>query len=223
MTQRRTFLGAALAGAGMCLACTANANLVDTHSAWPTHTSSQQAQTLVRWVRATADHQERVWMVVDKPQAQVHVFAGNGTWLGSSAVLLGAAKGDYTAPGVAHKTMAQMRPQERTTPAGRFATEPGRNLRGDDIVWIDYDAAVSMHRVRSVNAGERRRERLASAGAHNKRISYGCINVPEAFFDQWIAPFFGRAPGVAYVLPDTAPFSAFFEAASLYAAKADAP
>ena len=40
-----------------------------------------------------------------------------------------------------------MLPEERTTPAGRFVAERGQNLRGEDVVWIDYDAAVLMHRV----------------------------------------------------------------------------
>ena len=40
-------------------------------------------------------------------------------------------------------------------------SEPGRNLQGEDIVWVDYDAAVSMHRVRANNPAERRLERLA--------------------------------------------------------------
>ena len=95
-------------------------------------------------------------------------------------------------------------------------TEPGRNLRGDDIVWIDYDSAVSLHRVRSVSAAERRHQRLASGSARDKRISYGCVNAPEAFYNQHIAPLFGQGPGVVYVLPDTEPFATFFIAASAY-------
>ena len=35
--------------------------------------------------------------------------------------------------------MAKIRPHERTTPAGRFASEPGRNTGGEDIVWVDYE------------------------------------------------------------------------------------
>ena len=112
--------------------------------------------------------------------------------------------------------MAQVRPHERTTPAGRFVTEPGQNLQGEDIVWIDYDAAVSLHRVRSATAIERRLQRLASPRARDRRIRYGCINAPDAFYSQHIAPYLGQVPGVAYVLPDTEPFATFFIAASGY-------
>ena len=39
------------------------------------------------------------------------------------------------------------------------------------MVWVDYDAAVSMHRVRTTNAAERRLARLASPGIDDNRIS----------------------------------------------------
>ncbi len=178
--------------------------------------ASASARQLVRWATATADHQGLPFAVIDKPAARIHVFSARGQWLGSSPVLLGAALGDRAAPGVGSKPLSQIRFEERTTPAGRFVTEPGRNLRGDDIVWIDYESAVSLHRVRSVHASERRGERLASPGLRDKRISYGCVNAPAAFYDQFIAPLFGQARGVVYVLPDTEPFASIFVAASAY-------
>lgn len=183
--------------------------------ALPAHASSP-ARKLVRWATATADHQGLPFAVIDKPHAHIHVFSAQGQWLASSPVLLGAALGDRSAPDIGQRPLSQIRPEERTTPAGRFVTEPGRNLKGDDIVWIDYDAAVSLHRVRSVNAAERRQQRLASQGAQDKRISYGCVNAPEAFYNQFIAPLFGQARGVIYVLPDTEPFATFFAASSAY-------
>jgi len=70
------------------------------------------------------------------------------------------------------------------------------------VVWIDYDAAVSMHRVRATVASERRLARLASPSAADNRISYGCINVPASFYDSVVWPAFSVAPGIAYVLPD---------------------
>jgi hypothetical protein len=178
--------------------------------------TSANARQLVRWATATADHQGLPFAVIDKPHARIHVFSAQGQWLASSPVLLGAALGDRSAPDIGQRPLSQIRPEERTTPAGRFVTEPGRNLKGDDIVWIDYDAAVSLHRVRSVNAAERRQQRLASTGTQDKRISYGCVNAPEAFYNQFIAPLFGQARGVIYVLPDTEPFATIFVAASAY-------
>lgn len=183
---------------------------------WPTSDASATAQQLVRWVAGTGDNQNMPFAVIDKPGARIHVFSARSQWLGSSPVLLGVALGDRSAPDIGTRPLSHIRPEERTTPAGRFVTEPGRNLRGDDIVWIDYEAAVSLHRVRSVQASERRQQRLASSGLPDKRISYGCVNTPERFYNQLIAPLFGQNQGVVYVLPDTEPFAMFFGAASAY-------
>jgi len=174
------------------------------------------AQRLVHWARETRDHQGLPFAVIDKLAARIHVFSAKAQWLGSAPVLLGAALGDRSAPDIGNRPLSKIRPEERTTPAGRFVTEPGRNLRGEDIVWIDYESAVSLHRVRSVHASERRPQRLASQGVQDKRISYGCVNAPEAFYNQFIAPLFGQSPGVVYVLPDTEAFATIFVAANAY-------
>ena len=123
--------------------------------------------------------------------------------MGSSPVLLGLARGDDSVPGIGERKMSEIKPVERTTPAGRFKVEPGRNVQGEDIVWIDYDAAVSMHRVRTANKADRRLERLATPIVADNRISYGCINVPASFYDQYIKPTLGTADGLVYVLPET--------------------
>lgn len=152
----------------------------------------------------------RAFAVVDKKGARVHVFDAGGKERASAPILLGLARGDDSVPGIGERPMAQIRPEERTTPAGRFATEPGRNLQGEDIVWVDYDAAVSMHRVRATNPAERRLERLATPGVEDNRISYGCINVPAAFYDAYVKPTLGTRRGVVYVLPETKPLAAVF-------------
>jgi len=208
--NRRFALTAAVAAS-----CVLTTTMPATARALPADVSTT-ARQLVRWATATADHDGLPFAVIDKPHARIHVFSASGQWLGSSPVLLGAALGDRSAPGIGNKPLSQIRADERTTPAGRFVTEPGRNLKGDDIVWIDYESAVSLHRVRSVSAAERRHQRLASQGAGDKRISYGCVNAPEAFYNEFIAPLFGQARGVIYVLPDTESFATFFVAASAY-------
>ena len=172
---------------------------------------SANARRVVQWALQSRDHRGDPFIVVDKPNAQVLVYDGQGRLMGHSPVLLGLARGDDTVPGIADKPLEQIRDSERTTPAGRFIAERGRNLHGDDILWVDYDAAVSMHRVRSVKAGERRLERLRSPTVRDNRISYGCINVPVAFFDRVIERAVGKRKGiVVYVLPDTKPLEAVF-------------
>ncbi len=170
------------------------------------------ARRLADWVVASADHGSRAFALVDKTQARLYVFAPNGRLVGESPVLLGLARGDDSAPGIGDKPIAQVRPEERTTPAGRFVTEPGKNLGGEDVIWVDYDAAVSMHSVRANVKSERRLERLESPDPAEHRISYGCINVPAAFYDSVAWPSFAEGGGMIYVLPETRPLVEVFPA-----------
>lgn len=171
---------------------------------------SSDARALVARVQQSNDAQGAPFLVLDKHQARIWVFDAQARLQGSTPVLLGRAVGDDTAPGIGDLPLSEIAEEARTTPAGRFVIEPGRNLQGDDILWIDYAAAVSMHRVRSVHAGERRLQRLASASTADNRISYGCINVPVAFFNRALMPFFKEAKAIAYVLPETRPMAAVF-------------
>ena len=119
-------------------------------------------------------------------------------------------RGDDSAAGIGSRPVNQVRPGERTTPTGRFVAERGRNTPGEDVIWVDYDAAVSMHRVRAVNPKERRLERLATPAINDNRISYGCINVPAAFYEAHIRPLFATRRAVVYVLPEIKPVQQVF-------------
>lgn len=171
---------------------------------------SAAARQLADWVAATGDHGGAPFLIVDKRRATVLVFDTGARLRAQSVVLLGAALGDESVPGIGTRPMSQILPTERTTPAGRFAAERGRNIQGEDIVWIDYDAAVSMHRVRLSNAKEQRAQRLATPTIDDNRISYGCINVPAAFYDQFIQPIFAVGKAIVYVLPDLKPAQEVF-------------
>ena len=171
---------------------------------------SGAARSVGDWVVKSHDNGDLPFMLIDKPHARLYVFDAAGHLQGTAPVLLGLAKGDHTVPGIGDKPLSEIADHERTTPAGRFVAERGQNLKGHPIIWVDYDAAVSMHRVRSVGPGERRLERLASRTAADNRISYGCINVPVAFFDNVIDRV---APGprmMVYVLPDQQPLAQVF-------------
>jgi hypothetical protein len=167
-------------------------------------------RTMVQWVLETGDNEGAPFIVIDKRGARLSLFDAQGRALGHTPVLLGLARGDASVPGIGERPMEAILRHERTTPAGRFIAEPGRNASGEDIFWIDYDAAVSMHRVRAHNPVERRLQRLATPTAADNRISYGCINVPAAFYDGQIRPLFTRGRGVVYLLPETMPMAALF-------------
>lgn len=172
--------------------------------------SSADARYLANWVADSRDNGGIEFFIVDKKDARVYAFNAAARLNASSAVLLGSAKGDDSVPGIGLKPVAAVKPSERTTPAGRFLAERGRNTSGEDVVWVDYDAAVSMHRVRTANAKERRLERLATPTVEDNRISYGCINVPVAFYNAHIKPAFAKHRAVVYVLPEVKPVQQVF-------------
>jgi hypothetical protein len=49
---------------------------------------------------------------------------------------------------------------------------------------------------------------LASPAAGARRITFGCVVVPPAFYEQVIAPTLGSRRGVVYVLPEEGPVDA---------------
>lgn len=163
---------------------------------------SKNARQLADWVAHTHDNGDTEFMIVDKRNAQVYVFDAAARLRGASPILLGAAKGDDSVPGIGSRPLSEVRLEERTTPAGRFVAERGRNLKGEDIVWVDYDAAVSMHRVRTSKPSERRLERLATPTIDDNRISYGCINVPVSFYETYVKPTVTHKRVIVYVLPE---------------------
>lgn len=166
--------------------------------------ASADARHVANWALHSGDNGGRAVVVVDKKDARVFVFDPEGQLLGATPALLGSMVGDHTVPGVGDKPIAQVRPEERTTPAGRFIAEPGLNASGEDVVWVDYEAAVSMHRVRPTVKSERRLERLASSTPDDNRISYGCINLPRTFYEKVLSPSVRTRHGaVIYVLPET--------------------
>jgi hypothetical protein len=172
--------------------------------------ASDEVTRMATWVRGSRNNRTLSFIIVDKKEAKVFVFAPHGALLGASAVLLGAAIGDDSVPGIGDRALSAIRPEERTTPAGRFVAALDRNLSGKDILWVDYANAISLHRVVTANAKERRAQRLASATPADNRISYGCINVPAKFFDDVVIPAFRKTNGIVYILPETRPIGAVF-------------
>lgn len=158
---------------------------------------------VANWSVYSGDHQTMAIVIVDKKDARVWVFKPDGALVANSPALLGSAIGDDSVPGIGEKPLSQVKPEEKTTPAGRFIAEPGNNLNGEDVVWVSYDLAVSMHRVRPAVKAERRLERLASVTPADNRISFGCINLPPAFYENVLSPTVNKFGAVIYVLPET--------------------
>ena len=160
------------------------------------------ARYVANWIADSRNAGGADFVIVDKKDARIYVFDGEARLRGSTPVLLGLAPGDDNAPDIGSRPLSQILPSERTTAAGRFVGERGRNARGEDVVWVDYDAGVSMHRVINTNPKERRLERLATPTNADNRVSYGCINVPVAFYETYLRPTFANQRAIVYVLPE---------------------
>lgn len=165
--------------------------------------ASADARFMADWVMDAKDNRNLPFVIVDKKDARIFVFGADGRIRGTSPVLLGLAPGDHNVVGLNKRDLARMDMRDRTTPAGRFVSEPGRNLQGEDIIWIDYDAALAIHRLRPSAPKERRAVRLASPTPDDNRISLGCVVVPVAFYENVVRPMLSRTRGVVYILPET--------------------
>ncbi len=184
---------------------------------WAGHSAAQTAQRadlgrqqasaqvihLADWVVDSRDNQAMPFMIIDKVNAQVLLFDPSGRLQGATAALLGQARGDDSTPGIGERPLSSILPAERTTPAGRFVASLDRDKRGQELLWIDYNTALALHRVVKGKPSEQRAQRLESATPADNRVSYGCINVPAAFYDRFVSPTFRESSGVVYILPET--------------------
>lgn len=166
-------------------------------------TASIETREMADWVVDSGDNNNMPFVILDKKEAKVYVFHAHGGLRGAAPVLLGVTVGDDSFPGVGNKPLRDVKPEEKTTPAGRFLAASDKNIKGADIVWIDYDSAVSLHAVVKGTPAEQRAVRLASPIPSERRISFGCVNVPVNFFKAILLPSFKKTDGIVYVLPET--------------------
>lgn len=170
---------------------------------------SGDARVVADWLARSRDNAGLPFVIIDKLAARVFVFGADGRLRGAAPALLGTGIGDDSAPDIGRRRLAEIPPAERTTPAGRFYASLGHDF-DQDILWVDYDSALSLHRVIDGNPKDRRHARLASSTPEDNRISYGCINVPAIFYDTIVAPTFAGTVGIVYILPETRSIEAVF-------------
>jgi hypothetical protein len=164
---------------------------------------THDAQQLRDSVLKTHDAQDSAFAIVDKKAARIYVFDARGRLRGQSSALLGQAAGDDSAPDVGEHTQEGfVPPAERTTPAGRFVAHPGVNISGEQVIWVDYDAAFAIHRLRPGRSKRAREVRLASPRPQEHRVSYGCVVVPVRFYEDVVQRWLGKGAPVVYVMPE---------------------
>lgn len=171
---------------------------------------SEAATRVADWIVASQDNGSLPYVIIDKRAASLFLFDAQGKSLGKIPILVGVAVGDEATPGIGAKNLAEIGPAERTTPAGRFVARYGLAVGKQRVLWVDYATSVALHPVPKGNKKERRRQRLLSPTADDNRITFGCINVPIAFYTKNVRPLFRKKGGVVYVLPDTKPLEEVF-------------
>jgi hypothetical protein len=177
--------------------------------------AAQPSETAARfedWVIASGDNGDLPFVIIDKVKAEVLVFSPEGELRGATPALMGLGRGDDSAPGIGTREISKIPPKDRTTPAGRFVASFGKARGEENVLWVDYESAVSLHAVISASPKEHRVARLRSPTPNDNRITYGCINVPRAFYKEVVLAAFKGTPGVVYVLPETKPLEDVFPA-----------
>lgn len=172
--------------------------------------SSEAVAQMTNWVIASGDNGGLPFIVIDKITGEVVVFDAQGQPLGSAPALLGITPGDESSPGVGDRELSAIKPEDRTTPAGRFVAKFGTARGKRSVFWVDYATSISLHAVVTRNKKERRLERLKSPSPEDNRITYGCINVPASFYATVVRPLFKDTAGVVYILPETKPLKEVF-------------
>lgn len=183
--------------------------------------ASRDVRRMANWIAVSQDNGTHAFAILDKRQAKVFLFGPDARLRAATPALLGAARGDDTVPGIGDKPLKDVKPEEKTTPAGRFVAEVGRSSsRGEDVVWVDYDAAVSMHRIIKV---PERLKAMATPDVKDNRMSFGCINLPDAFYEGQLRPTVDRYGLIIYILPETRPLERTFASFRDVDAAASAP
>lgn len=163
------------------------------------------------WIATSEDNLSLPYAIIDKATASLFLFEATGKSLGTVPVLIGIALGDDATPGVGSKKLGEIGPAEKTTPAGRFLAKFGLAAGRTKVLWVDYATSVAIHPIPAdASKDERRRERMLSPAPNDNRITFGCINIPAAFYRTVVRPLFQKKGGYVYVLPDTKPLEAVF-------------
>jgi hypothetical protein len=186
------------------------------HADFASEAPSPDARRLANWVADSRDNAGHAFVVLDKREAKVFLFRPDARLLAAAPTVIGSAIGDDTVPGSGDKPLSALSPEEKTTAAGRFVGEVGETPDHEDVVWVDYDSGLAMHRVIKV---PERLNALATPGPQDNRLSNGCINLPDAFYEKGLRPAIDRWGLVVYILPETRSLAQTF--ASFY--DVDAP
>lgn len=148
------------------------------------------------YIQTNRDTQGKPYIIADKTKGELYLYTGDGVLQTTTPALFGKEIGDTTG---------------KVTPAGKYpltySTVETEGYGGTAQVMgevSDPNNVLAIHRVYTKYPSEKRQARLDSKTADDNRISHGCINVPNDFFNQYLdKPF----DGYIYVIPETAEYT----------------
>ena len=177
----------------------------------PAIVQTVETSRVARWVGSSGDNQKLPYVIIDKNDASMSLYSATGKLLDKVPVLIGIARGDEATAGVGTKKLSEIGPAEKTTPAGRYLAKFGLAFGRERVLWVDYATSVAIHTIPADSSKkERRRERILSETPEDNRVTFGCINVPKAFYAQLLRPQFQKKGGYVYILPDSKPIEEVF-------------
>lgn len=156
------------------------------------------ANAVNNYVQENNDTNGKPYVVADKRGGVVYLYDGEGNLINESPALFGREVSDATTT--------------NATPAGKFKLSYiptdqvgyGGSVQGFATQGTDKDTGatrvLALHRVWTQNPAQNRPARLTSKTASDNRISNGCINVPNDFYN---ANLDGKFDGFIYVIPET--------------------
>lgn len=158
-----------------------------------THTETSVVQNII----SQNDNQSKPFVVADKQAGTLTVYSPTGVEITSSPALFGKTEGDSVSskntPSGRFETKQARVTSEGYGGSAQVLTQNGRNVELDNTPY-------AIHRVYTRYASENRQGRLDSATATDNRISHGCINVPDSFYDTYLDT---NQDMVVYVMPET--------------------
>ena len=156
------------------------------------------ANAVNNYVQENNDTNGKPYVVADKRGGVVYLYDGEGNLINESPALFGREVSDATTT--------------NSTPAGKFKLSYiptdqvgyGGSVQGFATQGTDKDTGatrvLALHRVWTQNPAQNRPARLTSKTASDNRVSNGCINVPNDFYN---ANLDGKFDGFIYVIPET--------------------
>lgn len=156
------------------------------------------ANAVNNYVQENNDTNGKPYVVADKRGGVVYLYDGEGNLINESPALFGREVSDATTT--------------NSTPAGKFKLSYiptdqvgyGGSVQGFATQGTDKDTGatrvLALHRVWTQNPAQNRTARLTSKTASDNRVSNGCINVPNDFYN---ANLDGKFDGFIYVIPET--------------------